>query len=703
MQVLPGKSYPLGATVHPEGVNFSLYARNATAVELLLFDAEDHHRPRQVITLSPKYNKTFYYWHCFVPGIEHGQVYAYRVYGPYSPEIGMRFDGQKVLLDPYALAVVNDTWDREKARHAGDNCATALKGIVVDPYLYDWEDDTPPNHTFERTIIYELHVGGFTKDPSSGLPDAMRGTYRGLIEKIPYLQSLGITAVELLPIQQFDLDDAPPGRLNYWGYSPISFFAPHNGYAVDQNPLGALDEFRDMVKALHKAGIEVILDVVFNHTAEGDENGPTFSLKGLGNRTYYMLSDDKKHYKNFSGTGNTINGNHSVVRRMIRHCLRYWAGVMRVDGFRFDLASVLSRDSDGRPMANPPLLWEIESDPVLASSKLIAEAWDVELYQVGNFVGDRWAEWNGKFRDRVRSFVKGDGGYAEPMVQCLSASPDLFRTAERNPNRSINFATCHDGFTLNDLVSYNHKHNLANGEGNRDGHNDNRSWNCGEEGPGDNPEINALRLQQIKNCFAILLLAQGTPMILMGDEVRRSQHGNNNAYCQDNPTSWFDWTQVEKEADLLRFVREMIRINMSSPYFQESHFLNSHHTTVRWHGTMPGEPDWGEDSRSLAFSLHNPDYEEEIYVVLNAFWEALDFEFPPPSSPQSKGWFRLVDTGLLSPEDINSTPPDQPLSTGIYTVAPRSVLVLQSKGAFTPISIGQEMTYDRLVGDGISN
>jgi isoamylase len=704
MQVLPGKSYPLGATVHPEGVNFSLYARNATAVELLLFDAQDHHRPKQVINLSPKFNKTFYYWHCFVPGLEHGQVYAYRVYGPYNPETGMRFDSQKVLLDPYALAVVNDTWDREKARHAGDNCATALKGIAVDPYLYDWEDDTPPNHTFERTIIYELHVGGFTKDPSSGLPTEMRGTYRGLIEKIPYLQSLGITAVELLPIQQFDLYDAPSGRLNYWGYSPISFFAPHNGYAIGQDPLGALDEFRDMVKALHKAGIEVILDVVFNHTAEGDENGPTFSLKGLGNRTYYMLSDDKKHYKNFSGTGNTINGNHSVVRRMIRHCLRYWAGVMRVDGFRFDLASVLSRDSDGRPMANPPLLWEIESDPVLASSKLIAEAWDVELYQVGNFVGDRWAEWNGKFRDRVRSFIKGDPGYAEATVQCLSASPDLFRTEERNPNRSINFATCHDGFTLNDLVSYNQKHNLANGEGNRDGHNDNRSWNCGEEGPTDNPEINALRLRQIKNCFAILLLAQGTPMILMGDEVRRSQGGNNNAYCQDNPTSWFDWTQVEKEADLLRFVKEMIRINMSSPYFQESHFLNSHHTSVRWHGTMPGEPDWGEDSRSLAFSLHNPDYEEEIYVVLNAYWEPLDFELPPPSSPQSKGWYRLVDTALQSPEDINSIPPKRPLSNSIYEVASRSVLVLQSKGAFAPpSSFGQELTYDSLVKDGISN
>ncbi|HPH20353.1 MAG TPA: glycogen debranching protein GlgX [Haliscomenobacter sp.] len=700
MQVLPGKSYPLGATVYPDGVNFSLYAPNATEVELLLFDQHDHHRPKHVITLSAKTHQTFYYWHCFVPGLEHGQAYAYRVHGPYIPDAGIRFDGQKVLLDPYALAVVTDTWDREKARHAGDNCATALKGIVVDPYLYDWEDDTAPNHAFERTIIYELHVGGFTKDPSSGLPEEMRGTYRGLIEKIPYLKSLGITAVELLPIQQFDPYDAPQGRLNYWGYSPISFFAPHNGYAINQDPLKALDEFRDMVKALHKAGIEVILDVVFNHTAEGDENGPTFSWKGMANRTYYMLSEDKRHYKNFSGTGNTLNANHSVIRRMIRHCLRYWAGVMHIDGFRFDLASVLSRDSDGRPMTNPPLLWEIESDPVLASSKLIAEAWDVELYQVGNFIGDRWAEWNGKFRDQLRSFIKGDSGYAESMMQCLLASPDLFRTAERNPNRSINFATCHDGFTLNDLVSYNHKHNLANGEGNRDGHNDNRSWNCGVEGPTQDPEIDALRLQQIKNCFAILLLAQGTPMILMGDEVRRTQGGNNNAYCQDNPTSWFDWTQVDKETDLLRFVREMIRINMTSPYFQEAHFLNSHHTTVNWHGIRPGEPDWGDDSRSLAFSLYNPAYAEEIYVVMNTFWESLEFELPTPLGHEAAVWHRLLDTALASPYDITSVTPDEHLVSNLYTVAPRSVVMLIAKSTVEqPWMSTREMSYDRLVRD----
>ena len=385
---------------------------------------------------------------------------------------------------------------------------------------------------------------------------------------------------------------------------------------------------------------------------------------------------------------------------MIRHCLRYWAGVMHIDGFRFDLASVLSRDSDGRPMTNPPLLWEIESDPVLASSKLIAEAWDVELYQVGNFIGDRWAEWNGKFRDQLRSFIKGDSGYAESMMQCLLASPDLFRTAERNPNRSINFATCHDGFTLNDLVSYNHKHNLANGEGNRDGHNDNRSWNCGVEGPTQDPEIDALRLQQIKNCFAILLLAQGTPMILMGDEVRRTQGGNNNAYCQDNPTSWFDWTQVDKETDLLRFVREMIRINMTSPYFQEAHFLNSHHTTVNWHGIRPGEPDWGDDSRSLAFSLYNPAYAEEIYVVMNTFWESLEFELPTPLGHEAAVWHRLLDTALASPYDITSVTPDEHLVSNLYTVAPRSVVMLIAKSTVEqPWMSTREMSYDRLVRD----
>ena len=701
MQVLPGKSYPLGATVTPEGVNFSLYAQNATAVELLLFDQHDHHQPTHIFQLTPQHHQTFYYWHCFIPDIEHGQVYGYRVHGPYNPDSGMRFDAQKVLLDPYALAVVSDTWDRNKAGHPGDNCATALKGIVVDPYLYDWEDDTPPNHTFERTVIYELHVGGFTKDPSSGLSQEMRGTYRGLIEKIPYLKSLGITAVELLPIQQFDPFDAPTGRLNYWGYSPISFFAPHNGYAINQDPLGALNEFRDMVKALHKAGIEVILDVVFNHTAEGDENGPTFSWKGLANRTYYILTEDKRHFKNYSGTGNTLNANHSVVRRMVRHCLRYWAGVMRVDGFRFDLASVLSRDSDGRPMANPPLLWEIESDPVLASSKLIAEAWDVEMYQVGNFVGDRWAEWNGKFRDRMRAFVKGDNGYAEKMMQCLLASPDLFRTAERNPHRSINFATCHDGFTLNDMVSYNDKHNLANGEGNRDGHNDNRSWNCGEEGESKNPEINSLRLRQIKNCFAILLLAQGTPMILMGDEVRRTQKGNNNAYCQDNSLSWFDWTQVDKEKDLLHFVKEMINLNMTLPHFQESYFLNSQNTTVHWHGIKPGEPDWSDDSHSLAFSLHNPEYNEEIYVVMNAFWDSLNFNLPSPTRPDGKGWYRLVDTALPSPDDISSTIPSEPLSSDVYRVASRSVVVLLAKSTDIDDTwmLPSEVTFEDLINE----
>ncbi len=679
MTIFPGKTYPLGASIQAGGVNFSLYSKNATLVELLLFNFKDHSKPTEVIRLEPDRHKTFYYWHCFVKGIGHGQLYAYRVFGPYDPENGMRFDGRKVLLDPYAKAVVSDTYDREAAKRTGDNCSHAMKSVVIDTDRYDWEGDEPLQHSFEQTIIYEMHVGGFTKDASSGVPYKWRGTYRGLIEKIPYLQSLGVTAVELLPVQQFDPFDAPTGRLNYWGYSPIAFFAPHNAYAVDQDPIAAVDEFRDMVKALHRANIEVILDVVFNHTGEGDENGPTLSLKGLANRSYYILQNEPRFYKNFSGTGNTLNANHSVVRRMIRDCLRYWTSVMHVDGFRFDLASVLSRDSDGAPLKNPPLLWEIESDPVLASTKLIAEAWDLELYQVGNFIGERWAEWNGPFRDQVRAFIKGDSGHVGALAQRFLASPDLFNTKERNPNRSINFFSCHDGFTLNDLVSYNEKHNEANGENNRDGHNHNLSWNCGVEGPSQDPMIEATRLRQCKNFFSILLLSQGTPMLWMGDEVRRTQLGNNNAYCQDSPISWFDWTALEREKDMLRFVQKLIRFNLSSPYSMEKAFLNSDRTVLRWHGIEATKPDWSDHSRSLALVLSNPEYGHELYIAMNAFWEPLTFELPPPFAFQESAWHLYIDTAKPSPQDIAEEFPGKKLQNGHYTLAPRSVVVLVGK------------------------
>ena len=429
-----------------------------------------------------------------------------------------------------------------------------MRSVVVDPDAYDWEGDVPLRRPFATTVIYEMHVAGFTRHPSSGVAPATRGTYAGMIEKIPYLQDLGITAVELLPVFQFDRQDCPPGLVNYWGYSPVSFFAPHAGYSSRRDPLAPVDEFRDLVKALHRAGIEVILDVVYNHTAEGDHEGPTLSLRGLDNETYYILEADRARYANYSGTGNTLNANESVVRRMILDSLRYWVAQMHVDGFRFDLASVLSRDESGQPLQRPPVLWDIQSDPVLAGTKLIAEAWDAAgLYQVGSFPGDTWQEWNGKFRDDVRRFVKSDNDTVVAFGYRCFGSPDLYGHEERGPEQSINFVTCHDGFTLNDLVSYNDKHNEANGEGGRDGTDANLSWNCGIEGATNEAAVERLRLRQVKNFLAVTLLSLGTPMLLMGDEVRRTQRGNNNAYCQDNEISWFDWTLLDRHRDLRRF------------------------------------------------------------------------------------------------------------------------------------------------------
>ena len=554
--VTPGRSSPLGATIVPGGVNFSVFSRNAATIELLLFEREDDPRPSHVIPLDPVISRSYHYWHALVPGIQPGQLYGYRARGEFDLASGARFDANKVLLDPYGRGVVVPrNYSREAARRPGDNCATAMKSVVVDPSNYRWEGDTPLKRPSSRTIIYEMHVRGFTRHPSSGLKEHLRGTYAGLIEKIPYLKQLGITAVELLPVFQFDPQDYPPGKVNYWGYAPVSFFAPHQAYSSRQDPLGPIDEFRDMVKALHREGLEVILDVVFNHTAEGDHTGPMLSLRGLDNAIYYLLEPDQSRYANFSGTGNTLNANHPIVRRLIVDSLRYWVEMMHVDGFRFDLASILARDASGQVLPNPPVLWDIESDPSLAGTKLIAEAWDAAgLYQVGNFIGDSWKEWNGRFRDDVRGFFLGEGGFVGRLADRLLGSPEIYGHKEREAEQSVNFVTCHDGFTLNDLVSYNQKRNEPNGENNRDGADDNRSWNCGVEGTTDDPAIEKLRERQIKNFLTVTLLSLGVPMLLMGDEARRSQRGNNNAYCQDNETSWFDWNLVRRHAGLHRFV-----------------------------------------------------------------------------------------------------------------------------------------------------
>jgi isoamylase len=678
-----GRSSPLGATVVDGGVNYSLFSRTASGVELLFFDREDDATPARVVRIDPVTNRTYHYWHVFVPGVRPGQIYGYRVQGAAAPANGLRFDSAKVLLDPYGRGVVvPKNYGREAARRQGDNAASAMKSVVVDSGAYDWEGDVPLCRPSARTIVYEMHVRGFTRHPSSGVGEPTRGTYAGLIEKVPYLQQLGITAVELLPVFQFDAQDCPPGKVNYWGYAPVSFFAPHQAYSSRQDPLGPVDEFRNMVKALHRAGIEVILDVVFNHTAEGDQRGPTLSFRGIDNPTYYILEAGGSRYANYTGCGNTLNANHPVVRRMILDSLRYWVGEMHVDGFRFDLASILARDASGHPLANPPVLWDIESDPALAGTKFLAEAWDAAgLYQVGSFVGDAWKEWNGRFRDDVRDFFRGEPGSLRRVADRMVGSPEIYGHKEREAEQSVNFVTCHDGFTLNDLVSYNQKHNEANGEDNRDGANDNRSWNCGVEGPTDDPAVEKLRNRQVKNYLTITMMSLGLPMILMGDEVRHTQRGNNNAYCQDSEISWFDWALVTRHADVHRFVQLLIarRLLRDVGHERRRVSLNTmiQEANKAWHGVKLHEPDWGDRSHSVAFGAELREEGLLFHLLLNAYWEPLEFELP---RLESGTWRRWIDTSLDSPRDIVSWERALPLTCTKYRVADRSVVILYTGG-----------------------
>jgi glycogen operon protein len=676
---MPGRSSPLGATVTHGGVNFNLFSRTATGVDLLLFDREDDARPARVMSLDPVANRVYHYWYAFVPAVQPGQIYGYRVFGPSVAARGLCFDPTKVLLDPYGREVVVPRgYTRDGATREGDNAATAMKSVVVDPALYDWENDTPLHLPSARTIIYEMHVRGFTRHPSSGVQEQVRGTYAGLVEKIPYLRALGVTAVELLPVFQFDAQACPPGLVNYWGYQPVSFFAPHRAYSSCQNPLGPVNEFRDMVKALHRAGIEVILDVVFNHTAEGGYDGPLLSLRGIDNPTYYILEQDGARCADYSGCGNTLNANNPVVRRMIVDSLRYWVTEMHVDGFRFDLASVLARDANGRPLPNPPVLWDIETDPALAGTKLIAEAWDAAgLYQVGRFIGDAWKEWNGRFRDDTRDFFRGARGSLARFADRLVGSPEIYGHEGRDVEQSVNFVTCHDGFTLNDVVSYDRKHNEANGEDNRDGADDNRSWNCGIEGATDDPSVEQLRNRQVKNFLTVTLLALGVPMILMGDEVRRTQCGNNNAYCHDDESTWFDWSLSEKHADVHRFVtllaaRRLLRdVEHEEQRVSLNRLIQEAHKA--WHGVRVGQPEWGEDSHSIAFTAEMRKEQTVVHFILNAYWEPLDFELPATSG---NPWRRWIDTALPSPEDIVEWSTALPIPDHRYQAGPRSVVVL---------------------------
>jgi glycogen operon protein len=680
-----GRSAPLGATVDDGGVNFSLYSRDATGIELLLFDREDDPRPARVISLDPSNNRTYHYWHVSVPDVKQGQMYGYRVYGPFDPSQGLRFDPTKVLLDPYGREVaVPRTYSRESAQEQGDDAATAMKSVVVDPCLYDWEGDAPLARPSSQTIIYEMHVKGFTRHPNSGVSEETRGTFRGLVEKISYLRDLGISAVELLPVFQFDPQDCPPDLVNYWGYAPVSFFSPHQAYSSRQGPLGSVNEFRDMVKALHRAGIEVILDVVFNHTAEGHHIGPTVCFRGIDNRTYYLLDQDRSRYANYSGTGNTLNANHPVVRRLIVDSLRYWVEEMHVDGFRFDLASILARDSNGDVMSNPPVLWDIESDPALAGTKMIAEAWDAAgLYQVGEFVGDSWKEWNGRFRDDVRAFLRAENGSLRRFADRFLGSHEVYRHKEREAEQSVNFVSCHDGFTLNDLVSYNRKHNEANAEGNRDGGDDNGSWNCGTEGVTTDPEIERLRTRQVKNFLTATLLSLGVPMFLMGDEVRRTQLGNNNAYCQDNESNWFDWSLLAKHADVHRFVKLLIARRLlrdPDPERQRMTLIQFIREGINgWHGVKLNQPDWSDHSHSVALSSELPREGLLVHFIFNAYWEPLDFTLPRIGTEKGRSWRRWIDTFREAPDDIVAWQDAPPISECTYRAGPRAVIVLWSK------------------------
>lgn len=691
----PGQWYPHGATVFEGGVNFSIACGYAISVKLLLFERADSMEPREIILLDPERNRTFFFWHVFVEGAGAGTHYAWRVNGPGdTSSTGLRFDGKKVLLDPRSQAVNNGLWIRERACGQEDNGPFSMRSVIPIDTDYDWEGDRPLGNSSHNMIVYEMHVRGFTRHPSSGV--ASPGTFTGIVEKIPYLKSLGITHVELMPVMAFDEQDVAHevsilGLTNYWGYSTHSFFSPHPGFCATPEEGTHRREFRDMVKALHRADIGVILDVVLNHTAEGGKGGPTINFKGLGNNVAYHLDrKDRRRYRDYTGCGNTVNCNHPLMCKLLLDCLEYWVKEMHVDGFRFDLASVFIRDQNGNPMENAPAVWGIELSDPLVNTHVIAEAWDAAgLYQVGRFPGFRWKEWNGKYRDVMRRFVRGDGGMVGDAATRISGSSDLYERGGRSPTNSINFVTCHDGFTLLDLVSYNEKHNHANGHSNGDGMDDNLAWNCGVEGVTDDPSIISLRIRQAKNFMAILFLSRGIPMILAGDEMLRTQRGNNNCYCQDNELSWIDWSLAEKNRDMVRFVSELAAFRKRHPSLTRQRFFTGKKTRdgrfpdVMWHGKELGKPLWTDQkARILAFTAGAAeDNGEDLHVILNMSDELV--VMPLPKAPGLQ-WYRAVDTSLSSPGDIVIPSDQRALKASTFRVKPRSVVVFEGRLALLP-------------------
>ena len=684
-----GHVLPFGATMVPNGVNFSIYSSASTSCTLVLFE-KNAEQPFAEIPF-PKEFMIGNVYSMIVFDLDYETLeYGYRMDGPFEPEIGHRFDKGKILSDPYAKAIGGrDTW---LAPPNWDKLYPFRSRLVFEDF--DWEEDKPLETPIEDLIVYEMHVRSFTNHPTSGVK--FKGTFTGLKEKIPYLLELGINCVELMPIYEFDeyehsKKDPETGELlvNYWGYSTLNFFAPKSGYAATGKYGMQVDELKTLIKELHNNGIEVLLDVVFNHTAEGDHRGPTISFKGIDNKTYYMLTPEGYYY-NFSGTGNTLNCNHPVVRSMVLDCLRYWASEYHIDGFRFDLAAILGRSQDGSPLSNPPLLESLAYDPVLAKCKLIAEAWDAGgLYQVGSFpFYGRWAEWNGKYRDTIRKFLKGDEGVVGDLSQRVQGSPDMYQA--RGVTAGINFITCHDGFTLYDMVTYNEKHNEANGENNQDGNNDNLSWNCGWEGETNDDYINTLRHKQIKNALAILMVSQGVPMILMGDEMGRTQYGNNNTYCHDNELNWLNWELKEKNADLYNFTKHIVSLRRNHPvfrnkdHFRNTDYMNTGFPDISFHGTRAWQADWSASSRVFAFMLDGGHAksgfvgDDILYVAMNMHWESIGFELP--QLPEGKHWHVSVNTEMATPFDFHPIS-DEPRIEDQYhfMVGARSVIILIGK------------------------
>ncbi|MBF2000115.1 MAG: glycogen debranching protein GlgX [Synechococcales cyanobacterium M58_A2018_015] len=684
-----GQPFPFGATPVPGGVNFSIYSNHATSATLVLFK-KGAEEPFAEIPFVREF-RLGNVVSMVVLDLDYEDLeYGYRVDGPYDIRAGHRFDKTKILLDPYAKSISGrNVWGAPRCHHE----SYPYRGQIISEE-FDWEGDRPLEIPAEDLVIYEMHVRGFTRHPSSQVDSAKRGTFAGIQDKIPYLKALGINCVELMPIFEFDELDNPRHNpltgaplFNYWGYSTVGFYAPKAGYAASGKDNGQVNELKTLIKELHRHGIEVILDVVFNHTAEGNANGPTISFRGLDNKTYYMLTPDGR-YLNFSGCGNTLNCNHPVVRVFVLDCLRYWASEYHIDGFRFDLASILGRDRNGEPMANPPLLETLAFDPVLAKCKLIAEAWDAGgLYQVGTFPDyDRWGEWNGKYRDAIRQFLKGTGNVKE-MALRLQGSPDLYAYSDRTVDSSVNFITAHDGFTLADLVSYNHKHNEANGESNQDGMNDNDSWNCGVEGETSDPAVLALRWRQMRNAIAMLMVSQGVPMLLMGDEMGRTQLGNNNAYCHDSELTWLNWTLLETNAAFFRFVQNCIAFRHCHPVLRNRHYarqedyMGSGYPDISWHGLQVGKPDWADYCRTLAFlccgkhAKGGTAEDDFIYVAMNMHWQPYDFELP--CLPLGMRWRSFVNTALQPPQDCwePGTEPELADQTRIH-VNERSVVIL---------------------------